>query len=411
MTKSCLGVLCMFALLSCSSDPPPGAAVTKDVTLPDSPLTRMANVTLLRAGSGFVMAGYESGQVRWGHISLDGVLTEAAGFALAKPVVGPVFGATKKVVAGDQLIAIAVTTSATAMGGYDVTATVQSTEASTAAAPVVLATLPAGTDPTTVQIAAGSATSGNVGVAAWGIRVRGISPSYLLLPADAVTTAAPSKMFDDADPNKVPNWDCLAAMSGTTGLGFSAVAPDAYVAQTSDLHTLEIDETSGGNTSMQYQFIVEIANCQVVAEPGPKGAYVMAMGTSNAIDFAMYYPPVDPSIPGASGTVTTIDPVLSASSFGDPLNMPRLAFVSPAGGGDIAIGLTRAAGPQVFRYGYNAIPHGSPLTLRSEKGQTGPVASWVGLDAVYVTYTDQTKTTPPSVKRYFMRIESPGTLP
>jgi hypothetical protein len=48
--------------------------------------------------------------------------------------------------------------------------------------------------------------------------------------------------------------------------------------------------------------------------------------------------------------------------------------------------------------------------LRSEKGQTGPVGSWVGPDAVYVTYADQANTTPPSVKRYFMRLESP-TLP
>jgi hypothetical protein len=91
--------------------------------------------------------------------------------------------------------------------------------------------------------------------------------------------------------------------------------------------------------------------------------------------------------------------------------MPHPAWASPAGGGDISIGLARAAGPQVVRYTYNAIPHGSPLTLRSEKGQTGPVASWVGPDAVYVTYTDQAKTSSPSVKRYFMRLESPATLP
>ena len=274
-----------------------------------------------------------------------------------------------------------------------------------------MATLPAGTDPKTVQIAAGSATSGNIGFAAWGTRVRGISPSYLLLPADAVTAAAPSKLFDDSNPNNVPDWDCLATTSGKTGLGFSVVAPDSAYPQTSDFYATEVDET-GGSASMSYQFTVRVADCHVVASPGPSGTYLLALQTSNAIDFAMYYPPLDPTT--QTGSVTSYDPVLSASSFGGPLDMPSPAWASPAGGGDISIGLTRTAGPQVFRFTYNAIPHGSPLTLRSEKGKTGPVAAWVGQDAVYVTYTDQTKatsSTPSMVKRYFMRLESPTTLP
>jgi hypothetical protein len=408
MTKVCVGVFLAVALLGCSSDAPPGAAVTKDVTLPDSPLTRLRKVSLIRAGDSFTLAGYDSGQVRWGRLTPAGVLTEEAGFALAQPVLGPVFGATKKTTPGDQLVAIVVTNSATVSGGYDVSAIVQTVGAPTAAAPVVLATLPTGTNPSTVQIAAGAATSGNVGFAAWGIRVRGISPNYLLLPADAITAAAPSQMFPEQDPTKIPTWDCLATTSGATGLGFSVVAPDPYDPQTSDFHTAEINETDGSNTSMLYQFTEVVADCQVVSSPGPSGTYVFAFQTSNAIDFAMYYPPVAPS---PDGTVTTIDPVLAASSFGDPLNMPSPAWASPAGGGDISIGLTRASGPQVYRYAYNAIPRGSPLTLRSEKGQTGPVASWVSPDAVYVTYTDQTKATPSLVKRYFMRLESPATLP
>jgi hypothetical protein len=406
MTKTCVGVLLAVALLGCSSDAPPGAAVTKDVTLPDSPLTRLRNVSLIRAGDSFTLAGYDSGQVRWGRLTTAGVLTEEGGFALAQPVVvGPVFGATMKTTPGDQLFAIVVTSSATVSGGYDVSAIVQTVGAPTAAAPVVLATLPTGSNPSTVQIAAGAATSGNVGFAAWGIRVRGISPSYLLLPADAVTAAAPSKFFDESVP--VPSWDCLATTSGATGLGFSVVAPNDRDPQTSDFHTAEIDET-GSTTSMRYEFTVGVADCHVVAAPGPSGSYVLALQTSNAIDFATYYPPIKLGDPGS---VTTQNPVLSASSFGDPLSMPSPAWASPAGGGDISIGLTRAAGPQVFRFTYNAIPRGSPLTLRSEKGQTGPVASWVGPDAVYVTYTDQTKTTPSLVKRYFMRLESPATLP
>jgi hypothetical protein len=384
------------------SDPPPGAVVTKDVTLPDSPLTRMQNVSLMRAGDSFILAGFEGGRVRWGRLALDGTLTEEAGFALAQPVLGPVFGATMKTTAGDQLVAIVVTNSATTPGAYDLSAIVQTMGASTTAAPVVLVTLAIGTDPSLVQIAAGVATSGRVGFVAWGTRVPGISPAYLLLPADAVTVAAPSKLFDGF-PADIPNWDCLATTNGTTGLGFSVVTPDTP--GTSDLVTSEVSET-GGLAVMTYQFIVVVANCRVVSSPGPAGSYVMAMQTRNAIDFAMYYSPLDPTVP-VGGTMTTNDPVLATGSLGDPLTMPHLAWVSPAGGGDISIGLARAAGPQILRYTYDTIPHGSPLTLRSEKGQTGPVASWVGPDAVYVTYADQANTTPPSVKRYFMRLESP----
>lgn len=409
MTKSSVGVLLAVALLGCGSDPPPGAAVTKDVTLPYSPLTRLPNVSLMRAGDAFTLAGYDSasGQVLWGRLSLDGTLAEEAGFVLTQPpVVGPVFGATMKATPGDQLVAIVVTNSATVSGGYDLSAIVQTMGSPTAAAPLVLATLPPGTGPSLVQIAAGAATSGNAGFVAWGTRVRGISPSYLLLPADAVTTATPSLLFPDPNPANVPDWDCLATSNGTTGLGFSVVTPDAP--GTSDLVTSEVSET-GGSTVMTYQFRVAVANCQVVASPGPAGTVVIALQTSNSIGFAMYYPPPpNTTDPKAGGSVTTNDPVLSAASFGDPLSMPHPAWASPAAGGDISIGLARTAGPQVFRYTYNAIPHGSPLTLRSEKGQTGPVASWVGPDAVYVTYTDQAKTSSPSVKRYFMRLESPA---
>jgi hypothetical protein len=367
----------------------------------------MPKVSLIRAGDSFTLVGYDGAQVHWGRLSLDGkTLTEQAGFALAQPLVGPVFAATTKTTPGDQVVAIVLTNSATPGGGYDLSAIVQTVGDTTAAPPVLLDNYEAGTVPSTVQIAAGAATTGNLGFVAWGVPGMSISPKYLLLPADAVTTAATSLMFPTPIPSLVPDWNCLATTSGRTGLGFSVVTPDPDVLGTSDFITAEVDE-SGGSTFMTYQFIVQVADCRVVGSPGPTGTFLMAMETSNAIDFAMYYPPPATAPTGTTGTVTTIDPVLSASSFGDPLNMPHPAWVAPAGGGDISIGLERNEGPQVFRYTYNAIPRGAPLTLRSEKGQTGPVASWVGPDATYVTYSDQTKSGTPAVKRYFMRIESP----
>ncbi len=403
MTKTYrLGVLCAVALFGCNSDSPPGANAALDVTLPDLALTRIPNLSLIRAGDSFTLAGYDGVRVHWGRLSLDGkTLTEEAGFPLAQPWVGPVFAATTKATPGDQLVAIVLVNSATPSGGYDVSAIAQTVGDTAFTAPVLLDHYLAGTDPSAVQLAAGAATTGNVGFVAWGVPGMDMSPKYLLLPADATITGA-------ASISDIPsNWNCLATANSTIGLGLSVVAPDSAYPGTSDFDTFEVGEDGGGATSMTYGLAVEVPDCRAVGSPGPSGSFVMAFETSNAIDFAIYYPPPDPTAPGASGSIRPYDPVLSASSFGDPLNMPHPAWAAPAGGGDISIGLQRNGGPEVFRFTYDAIPHGSPLTLRSEKGQTGPVASWVGPDATYVTYTDQTKSGTPAVKRYFMRVESP----
>jgi hypothetical protein len=412
MTKIHSGVLFASILVGCSSDAPPGASVGVDKTLPDSPLAQLQDVSLIRAGDSFTLAGYDSvsGLVHWARLALDGTLTQETSFAFApQPVVGPVFAATKKTNPGDQLVALAFVNSATVSGGYDLVATVHTLGAAAPAAPIVLAPpLPAGTDPSTVQLAAGAAASGNFGYVAWGIRVTGINISYLLLPADAITTAAPSKFFDDA---QVPQWDCLAPQGRSTGFSFGAITPNPSFA-TSDFQTVEVDE-SGLPTIMTYQLQVEVVNCQIVGSPTPAGNYFMAFqGTengANAIDFATYYPPVDPLT--QAGAVTTQNPVMSAALFGGPLSMPRAAWASSAGS-DIVIGLERKSGPEVVRYTYNAIRHGSTLKLRSVNGNAGPLAAWVGDDAVYATYTDQVKSgSTPATKRYFMRIDSPASLP
>lgn len=171
-----------------------GSSVGVDKTFADSPLAQLQNVSLIRAGGSIILAGYGGAQVRWGRVALDGTLAQETSFAMAQPVVGPVFAVTQKTNPGDQLVALAVVKSSTITGAYDLTATVETLGAAAPAAPIVVATLPTGTDPTTVQLAAGAAASGNVGYIAWGLRMTGIPISYLLLPADAIT-AVPSKFL------------------------------------------------------------------------------------------------------------------------------------------------------------------------------------------------------------------------
>jgi hypothetical protein len=235
--------------------------------------------------------------------------------------------------------------------------------------------------------------------------------SYLLLPADAITAAPPSIFMGGAVPADVPAWDCLASQTRGSGLSFSAVTPNPGGAS-SDFQTVEIEE-NGDTTFMTYMLTATVMDCRIVGSPASGGSYFMAMkglqNGSTAIDFATYYPTTAPA--QGAGSVTTHHPALAAANFGDPINMPYPAWVASAGG-DVVIGLARKSGPQIVRFTYNAIPHGSDLTLRSTNGQTGPVDAWVGNDAAYVTYADQvTSAGATAVKRYFMRIVSPAELP
>lgn len=416
MTKTCMGVLLAASLLGCSSDSTPGASVVVDVTLVDSPLARMQNVSLLRAGDSFTLAGYADGLVRWGRLSPsspDGKLAAESSFALTQTLVGPapVFAATMKNTPGDQVVAIVLTSRSTGSGGYELFAIAQTIGDVSAAAPVSLATFDAGTNPNSVQIVAGAATSGNVGFVAWGIPIQGITVSYFLLAADAKHAATASKVFDDGVPANVPNWSCLTAANGSKGISFGILIPQVNTSGnivSSAFQTVDLNEVgdSTGN-GMSYPIDDVVTNCYIVGSPSSEGDYLMAFESSTGIGFTMYTPPLDPK---NAGNVTTERMALAVATLGGPLSIPPPAWVSAVSGGDVSIGLSRAAGPEVFRFTYDASPHGGALTLRSEEGKTGPVSSWVGSDAVYVTYADQVSGTP-SVKRYFMSIESPASLP
>ena len=409
MIKTCVGVLLAATLLGCSSNSPPGASLALDVTLDDSSLAGMQNVSLIRAGDRFMLAGYENGQIRWGSLSLDGKLTQETGFAPPQPPVGPapVFAATKKNTPGDQFIAILVVNSATVSGRYDPQAFAQVLGDPSPGSPVFLDMIPDGADPAAVQIVAGAEATGNLGFVAWGVPGFGAAASYRLLPADPTQTTSLSL-------SPYPDWQCLTTAASTSGLSFGVVTPLTDAAHSfnfSNFNAIDIDE-AGNAPGMTYELAVEVANCRIVGSPAPAGGYTMAFQTSSSIGFATYSPPFDPTDPSQTGTVTTQALALPAATFGDPLSMPRPAWVSSAGT-DVSIGVSRPAGPQVYRFSNNAVPHGGTLTLRSVQGQTGPVSAWVASDAVYVTYADRVNGPggTPSFKRYFMRIESPASLP
>jgi hypothetical protein len=405
-----LWALAVFGWLGCSSDSPPGTRVAKELTFPDSPLVRMRNVSLLAAGDGFTMAGYENGQVRWARVSTDGALTQETGFALATPTLGPYFAVTKKSVAADQLITIGLYPSTTISTGYDLQAVVQDLGAANPSAVIVLATLPAGTDSAKVRIAAGAAKSGNLGFVAWGIQVRGYAIKYWTLGADAAHSAGdPPTAFGDRTSADPPAWDCLAPTNGPTGLGFSIVDPDKQYTDLTDWITSEMDDTGVANGEMVLGFPSQVSGCHILGVTTPTGGYDLAFEDAPGIGAAFYYPPASGS---TSGQVNAYPIVIPASSFSDPLQVPHVAWVAPAGN-DITIGLARSSGPSVARFTFQAAPHGSWLTLRSANGKAGPVAAWTGTDYTYVTYTDEVYGTggSASIVRYFTKVDASAQLP
>ena len=398
-------------LLACSSDPPPDARIAMELTFPASPepsLVRMQNVLLIAAGDGFTMAGYENGQVRWARVSRDGELTQETGFVLPAPVLGPYFAVTKKTAAADQLIAIALYPSSTVPNGYDLQAVVQDLGALGAAAPVVLDRLTTGTDRNKVRITAGAAKSGNLGFVAWGTQVQSIPVKYRLLGPDA-TSLGEGEAFGDRTSTDPPAWDCLAPTNGASGLGFSIVGPDLVVSGDTDWVTAEMDEAGAMTGEMTYGFHTGVTDCHIVGSPTPTGGYQIAFENTGGIGAVFYYPPP----PGSdNGNVMEYPIVVSANTFGDPMNVSHVAWAAPAGD-DITIGLARTSGPYLVRFTFQSIPHGSPLILRSANGNTGPVSSWVGPAYVYVTYTDRVAGPAGSttVLRYFVKVDAPAKLP
>jgi hypothetical protein len=135
-------------------------------------------------------------------------------------------------------------------------------------------------------------------------------------------------------------------------------------------------------------------------------------GTSFA---ALTEPPPDAG-PEATANVVT-HPVLASALYGGYASMPKLAWAAPAGF-DVSIGLARSQGPEVVRFNAFADPVGRALFLPSVSGRTGPVSSWVGSDAVYVTYLDMAGSysrpdaaVPAGSQRLLVTVVSPAELP
>ncbi|MGD0838696.1 MAG: hypothetical protein ABSB49_18825 [Polyangia bacterium] len=397
-----------LGLTACGSSAPPAAAIAAQVSFPDSDLVRMPNLSLIEAGNAVTLAGYQApaagsanGQIRWGRASFAGALTVATGFELSPPVLGPAFAVVESASPADQLVTLAMVASATVAGGYTLEAIVQDLSAPAPGSPVVLAALPAGTVQANLRMTAGAAKTGTLGFVAWG--VTGSSAVQYLVLGPGATVVAQGTAFDQWAGG--PAWDCLAPTNGPSGLGMSVVAPDLTLLGSTDWVTSELDGSGAPTGEMEYSFPQAVSGCSITGSPTAVGGYDIAFADPPGIGGVFYYPP--PS--GAtSGSDWPFPLLMSANSFHDLRDLPEVAFAAPAGS-DMLIGLARASGPYLVRFTDEGVPHGSALPLPSSSGNTGPVASWVGPDYIYVTYTDQVSLT--NVVRRWVTVDPLPQLP
>ena len=395
------GLACSIAVLlsgaGCGSNPPVESQIVQQVSLSDSPLALLRDVVLLRAGDGFVLAGLDGHQVRWGQLSSTGDLTGETVFDLPEQpattpggqVLGPQFAVTSKTVPGDQLVVVVGVLQAGTTDQYEVHAAFYDLGSQVPTVVQIVGVQAATANSGAIRLLAGSAPNGTRALVMWGVEGQLAPIHYQMFGADGALIGAEGKLNDAPDPNKIPLWTCLDTTQNAPSLAVTWVeSVNANHPQQPAWRRIEMNDD--GTTGPQALIYMndDVSDCRIVSTL-TAGQYLLAW-QNNATKGGTFFASLQPPAPDAgSGTVDDVNmrTLLASASYGGYAQMPKLTWIAPAGY-DIIIGLARTDGPQVARFDTYADPEGKNLYLPSVSGNTGPVSAWVGTDAVYATYLD-----------------------
>jgi hypothetical protein len=216
------------------------------------------------------------------------------------------------------------------------------------------------------------------------------------------------------DPKNVPLWSCLdSTQNNAANLAVTLLeAPTPEHPLQPRWHRFEIGDDGSIGEQVLIDLKFDVTDCRIVSTPA-FGGYLLGWqnDTSNGgTYFASFTPPPPDAGPDALYNVTIL-PVLASARWGGYSQMPKLAWIAPAGY-EFNIGLAGSRGPEVDRFNFFADPRGKTLYLPSGSGNTGPVSAWVGADAVYVTYLDMPGLpgdagVPAGSQRYLVTVFSP----
>ena len=405
----------------CGSDRPFCAQIGMQAPLGNSPLALTRNAGLMRAGDGFVLAGLDGTTLRWGRLSSDGTLSPESPFELPeKPAntagdqpLGPLFAVTGKFAPGDQLVVLTGVLQKGTTDHYELHAWVRDLGSQAAPALHLVGVQMAVASSGPIRLAASSAPNGRQAVVAWGVEGQAVPIHYQMLGPDGALAGQPR---DLVDANYTAGWNCLGAAQDEQNLAVTFLeSPNKEHPQYSRWRHFEIGEDGSNGESAQVDLQLDVTDCRVLSTHTSE-AYLLAWqdNTENGgTSFARLSPAPPDSGPDAMDELVT-HPVLASAYYGGYSQMPKLAWIAPAGY-EFTIGLVGSRGPHVVRFDDFAEPKGRALYLPSLAGHTGPVSAWVGRDAVYVTYLDMPGSAPRGdaavsgdSRRYLVTVLSPG---
>jgi hypothetical protein len=384
----------------CGSDAPLCAQVGQQIPLDGtSRLALTRDTALVRAGDGFVLAGLDGSTVRWGQLSGSGEITGESAFDLPEQPattaggqsLGPLFAVTSKTVPGDQLVVVMGVLQAGTTDNYEIHVGVHDLGSTVPPVMQTLGVQAAAPTSGPIRLVAGSSPSGTRALVLWGVEGQLAPIRYQMLGADGVLVGNQGTIDDDPDPNNIPQWSCLdTTQNNAANLAITLVeAPgQSHPTQYAWRHFKINDDGSITGIDEIDLDSLNVSDCRILSTATSDG-YLVAWQDNTArggTSFAILTAPPPDADPDTPGNVTT-NPLLASALYGGYSNMPKLAWIAPAGY-EFTLGLARPQGPEVVRFDVVADPIGKALFLPSVSGNTGPVSAWVGSDAVYVTYLD-----------------------
>lgn len=385
---------------SCSSSSKPCAQVSGPIPLAaDSPLALTPDAVLIRVVDGFVLAGLDGLTVRWGRLSSDGLITGESQFDLPElPAVmpdgrslGPVFAVAQKVTPGDQLVAAMLVAKAGSPNTYEVHAYVHDQGAIVPPSLHVLGDMLASAKSGNIRVVAGSPVSGKTAVVLWGIGGQAAPIRYQVLAADGAAVGTVQKFLDNPEAAKIPRWDCVDISQSLDTLAVTFVEEDADPQPLWHRFDLNEDGSTQGEALIYLRW-GQVADCRIASSPSPlPGGYLVTWQNSKNTGgtyFAYMSPPLPDAGPDDEADIAS-NPILSSEPYGGYSHMPKLLWTAPVGSGyEFTVGMLASKGPEVMRFNLLSDPKGSTLQLPTTASRVGPVSSWVGRDATWVTYMD-----------------------
>lgn len=407
----CFVVLAGMAVGCGASDGPPRAQVSAQIPLAaDSPLALTAHAALVRAGAGFVLAGLDGNIVRWGRLSEDGLIVGESQFTLPEApalmpdgrTLGPVFAVTQKVAPGDQLVAAMLVEKAGSPNTYEVVAFVHDQATSVAPSRHVLGDLVASAQSGTIRVVASSPPSGKTAVVLWGTGGQAAPLKYQVLGSDGVAVGDVQKLLDNPDPTKIPLWDCVDVTQSFDGVAITLVEDASADVPLPLWHRFDLDDQ--GSTRNDVSIYIrwgQVADCRITSSPTPVAGGYLAVWQNSKSSGGTYFAHMTPP-PADAGfdeqPEVSSNPLLASERYGGYSRMPKLLWAAPIDTGfEFTVGMLSSKGPVVMGFNLFSDPKGKTLRLPSAAGRVGPVSSWVGADATWVTYLDmpvQARTAP-----------------